>query len=188
MGVAQRRVGDQQPLLLAHPRGELLRPEFLEACRACPWADAASGQCRCGSDAGTGCGSAIRAPSLLRTSGWPLTMTSRDVGQQLASPGPAAAASWNSSGVSSMNRVVHAAGEERRVRDQVDEERDVRLHAADAELLQAALHAAGGVDEAQAVGRHLHQQRIVERRDDRAAERGAGVEPDAHAAGRAVVR
>ena len=67
------------------------------------------------------------------------------------------------------------------------QERDVRLDAADAEFLQAALHAPGGVDEAQAVGRHLDQQRIVERRDDRAGEGRAGVEADAHAAGRAVM-
>ena len=79
------------------------------------------------------------------------------------------------------------AGQEVGVRDQVDQERNVRLHAADAEFLQAALHAAGGVDEAQAVGRDLHQQRVVKRRDDRAGEGRAGVEADAHAAGRAVV-
>ena len=80
-----------------------------------------------------------------------------------------------------------AAGQKRRVRDQVDQERNVRLDAADAEFLQAALHAPGGVGEAQAVGRHLDQQRIVERRDDGAGKRGAGVEADAQAAGRAII-
>ena len=37
------------------------------------------------------------------------------------------------------------AGQELRVRDQVEQERDVRLHAADAELLQAPLHPPGRV-------------------------------------------
>ena len=72
------------------------------------------------------------------------------------------------------------------MRDEVDEERDVGLHAADAELLQRAHHAAGGVGELEALGGHLDQQRVVEGRDDRAGEGGA-VEADAHAAGRAVV-
>src|SRR5262249_3370790 len=77
-------------------------------------------------------------------------------------------------------------GQEVGVGDQVDQEGNVRLDPADAELLQAALHAAGRVQEAQAVRRHLDQQRVVEGGDDRAAEGGAGVQADAHAAGRAV--
>ena len=80
-----------------------------------------------------------------------------------------------------------AAGQEVGVRDEIEEKRDVRLDAADAELLEAALHAAGGVHEAQAVGRHFNQKRIVKGRDDGAGEGGAGVEADAHAAGGAVV-
>ncbi len=72
------------------------------------------------------------------------------------------------------------------MRDEVDEKRNVGFDAADTEFLQTALHATGGIDEAQASRRHLDQQRIVERRDDRAGE-GAAVEADAHAAGRAVV-
>ena len=47
---------------------------------------------------------------------------------------------------------------------------------------------ARGIDEPPAPGRDLHQQRIVKRRDHRAGERRAGVEPNAHAAGRAIVR
>ena len=80
-----------------------------------------------------------------------------------------------------------AADQESRVRHQIDEERDVRLDAADAELLQAAQHPAGGIDEAQSVRRHLDQHRIVKRRDDGPGERRAGVEADAHAAGRAII-
>ena len=70
---------------------------------------------------------------------------------------------------------------------EVREEGDVRLDAADAELLQAAFHAPGGVDETQAAGRYLDEQRIVERRDDGPRERGAGVEANAQAAGRAIM-
>ena len=79
----------------------------------------------------------------------------------------------------------HGAGQEVRVLDEVQQERHVRLHAADAELLQRPVHPPGRVDEPDAVGRHLHEQRVVKRRDDRPAERAA-VEPDAEAAGRAV--
>ena len=114
-------------------------------------------------------------------------MISRDVSQQLAWRGPGAAADWNSSGVSSRKRVVQPPARKSGLVIRLSKKRDVRLHAADAELLQAAFHAAGGVDETQAVGRHLDQQRIVKRRDDRAGEGGAGVEADAQAAGRAIV-
>ena len=71
-----------------------------------------------------------------------------DVGQQFA---------WRDRGGSvkleQFGRLVeeprrHVAGEELRVVDQVQEERDVRLHAANAELLEAALHSRGGVLEA----------------------------------------
>ena len=59
--------------------------------------------------------------------------------------GASVARSWrtgnrNSSGVSSMNRVVQPPCEELGVRDHVEQERDVRLHAPDAELLQRPLH------------------------------------------------
>ena len=63
-----------------------------------------------------------------------------------------------------------AAGEEVGVLDQVEQERDVGLHAADPEFLEAALHAPGRIDEPPAGGGDLHQQRIVKRRDDPAGE------------------
>src|SRR5947207_813688 len=75
----------------------------------------------------------------------------------------------------------------REVVDEVDEERDVRLDATDAKLLQAALHAARGIDETQAMRGHFYQERIVKRRDDGAGERRAGVEADAQAARRPVM-
>ena len=86
-----------------------------------------------------------------------------------------------------MNRVVQSPLEERRVGDDVEQERDVGLHAADAELLQRPLHPQGRVLEPAGVGRDLHQQRVVERRDDRARRGRAAVQPQAQAARRAIV-
>ena len=92
----------------------------------------------------------------------------------------------NSSGVSSSHRVVDVAGLEIGVVDDVFEKRNVGLDAAHAELAQRAVHALAGLCELAAPGRHLHQQRIVIRRDHRAAVRRTAVEPDAEARGRAV--
>ena len=86
-----------------------------------------------------------------------------------------------------MKRVVQPPARKSGCVTRLIEEGNVRLDAADAEFLQAALHAAGGIDETQTVRRHLDQQRIVKRRDDRAGERRAGVEADAHAAGGAII-
>ena len=81
---------------------------------------------------------------------------------------------------------VALAGQEDRVGDHVLQEADVGLHAADAELLQAAVHDVGGLREGEPPGAHLHQQRVVVRGDLRAGEGVARVEPDA-AAGRGAV-
>ena len=51
----------------------------------------------------------------------------------------------NSSGVSSMNVVVYSPVTEPRMRDHLVEEAQVRLHAADAEFLQGAIHARDGL-------------------------------------------
>ena len=85
-----------------------------------------------------------------------------------------------------MNRVVAFARLERRVVDHVLEERNVGLHAADAELAQGAVHALAGFREVSAPARDLHEQRIVVRRDHRAAVGRCPVEPDAEAGGRTV--
>jgi len=69
------------------------------------------------------------------------------------------------------------------MRHQVEQERNVRLDATDAEFLEAAFHAAGRVHKAQTVGCHLDQQRIEKRRDDCARERRARVQANAQAAG-----
>ena len=50
------------------------------------------------------------------------------------------------------------------------------------------LHPPGRVLEPAGVGRDLDQQRIIERRDDRARRGRAAVEPEARAAGRAIMR
>ena len=94
----------------------------------------------------------------------------------------------NSSGVSSMNRVVQLPA--RNVGSLTSRMRNgnVRLDAANAELLQAAFRATDGLVEVAAPGRDLHQQRVVERKHDRAGEGRAAVESDAHAARRTIVR
>ena len=73
-----------------------------------------------------------------------------------------------------------------RVVDHVFEERDVGLHAAHAELAQRAVHAVAGLVEFAAPGADLHQQRIVERRDGRAAVGRAAIQPHAEAGRRTV--
>ena len=88
----------------------------------------------------------------------------------------------NSSGVSSMNVVVASPDVNVGMADQIQQERDVRLDAADAELAQRAVGALHRFLERAAPGRDLHQQRVEVRRDDRAAEAVAAVEPDGEAA------
>jgi hypothetical protein len=78
------------------------------------------------------------------------------------------------------------AGDEERVGDDVFEERDVGLDAADAEFAQGAAHAVEGDLVAVSAGDDLHEHRVVERRDDGAGETGGAVETDSEAAGRAV--
>src|SRR5437660_7198585 len=80
-----------------------------------------------------------------------------------------------------------SAGQEIGMRHQIEEKRDVGFDAADTEFLQAALHAPRRVQEAQAVGRNLDQQRVIKRRDHGARKGGAGIEANAHAAGGAIM-
>ncbi len=101
---------------------------------------------------------------------WPLTMMSAMYVNTLV------ARSWRGGKLEKVRRLIEkfgraAAGEKIGMANEVGQERDVRFHAADAEFLEAAFHAAGGVEEAQAVGRHLDEQRIIKWRDDRAGKR-----------------
>ena len=82
---------------------------------------------------------------------------------------------------------VRLAGAEGFVGDDVFEERDVRLHAADAEFAEGAIHALAGHGEIAAHGGQFHQHGIVERRDDRAGIARGGVEAHAESGGGAVV-
>src|SRR5258706_9634595 len=71
--------------------------------------------------------------------------------------------------------------------DQVFEERDVGLYAADAELAQRAVHAADRFMMIRSPGGDLDQERMEVGGDDRAAETVAAVEADGETAGAAVV-
>ena len=181
VGVAHRRVGDEETVLLPHPGGKLLRADFLEL-----------GPC-----AGRRGGQPIKLRHRRRRAadrhGAPLherVAVDDHVGQILEHPsGPVA----TEREVEERRRFVDeprgaTAGEKVGVCDEVDQERDVGLHAADAEFLQAAFDVAGGLLVGQPPRRHLHQQRVEIGRDDCAGEGGAGVEPDAHAAGRPIGR
>jgi hypothetical protein len=79
------------------------------------------------------------------------------------------------------------AFEESGVKHKVDEEGKIRLDPADAEFLQTTFHAPRGINEAAPVRGDFNQERIVKRGDHRAAERRAGIQANAHAAGRAIV-
>ena len=144
MGVAERRVREQAAASAREPIGELLRPELLNLSRV-PAAAVAS-QSNCGTRAGT-----RRSALGGFCDGRPLTMMSpgsEELGGTVLSRRE----------VKQFGRLVDkpgraVAGQKVGMRDQVDQERNVRLHAADAEFLQAALHAAGGVDEARGRGR-----------------------------------
>jgi hypothetical protein len=82
---------------------------------------------------------------------------------------------------------VRLAGTEGFVGDDVFEERDVRFHAADAELAEGAIHALAGHREIAAHGGELHEHGIIERRDDRTGIARGGVEAHAETGGGAVV-
>ncbi len=72
------------------------------------------------------------------------------------------------------------------VADDVFEEGDVGLDAADAELGERAVHAVHRDFIGLRARDDFHEERVVEGRDDRAAVAHAAVEPDAETAGRAV--
>ena len=139
------------------------------------------------SNGGTGAGARRLGAGRSFISGLPLTIVSARKRQQPRRPVAAALEPEQ------FRRVVDeirraAAGQELRMRHELNEKRNVHLHAANAELLQAALHAAGRIDKPPSARRHFHQQRIVIRRDHGSGEGRAGVEANAHAACRTVVR
>ena len=162
--VAHRRVGDQQSLLVADPLREPLGSD-LEQLLPQPVRWAAETVRAAAARAWAGL---VPDRSAVFTSARPLTITSARYARIFVARSRGARL-WNSSGVSSMNVVVAVAGGERRMGEQVEEERDVGLHAADAELAQRAVGAAHRLGERRAPGRELHEQRVEVRRDDCAA-------------------
>jgi hypothetical protein len=70
--------------------------------------------------------------------------------------------------------------------DDVFQKGDVGLHAPNAELAQRTIHALAGLLEVAAPGGGLHQQGVVEGRNDRTAVSRAAVETDTETSGRAI--
>ena len=145
MGVAEGRVGDAAAASVrSTQRGELLRPQFPEAVARCRAAARLGDRDRRDRSAARRHRSRRRLPACSPfDSRMAVDDDVGDVRQQLAWPGPGAAADRNSSGVSSMKRVVQPPARNVGMRDEVEQERDVRLDAADAEFLQACAPCGG---------------------------------------------
>ena len=130
MRVAQRRVGDQQPLLFFDPLAEALRSQLLQLV-ARP-RRRRTGQVQRGQRRRL---AAHRGGRMLDVR-MPVDDHPRKVIEQLGRP------ILPGFELKQLRRVVdepgrEAAGDEPRVRDQVDQKRNVGLHAADAEFLHA---------------------------------------------------
>ena len=178
--VAERGVGQQERLLLADPSGERLGAHLLEPLpRARRRVDQVVEPRRVGLRR-------RRVAGRPRHAGEAVDRDLGGVAEQLGRPILAEREAEQLGGLVEEPGGA-LAGEESRVRDHVEQERDVRLHAPDAELLERPLLPPRRVDEPPAVGADLDQQRVVERRDDAAGDRRPAVGPDAQAADRAVV-
>jgi hypothetical protein len=170
--VTESGVGDEQALLLARPFGEFFRPELeQQLARA------------------VGRGLlfiAIRRVGQEQRCFWDVTFGGRisvydDVGKEIHQLGRAIAA-WLE--FEKLWRVVEQRcrrlpGTERRIEDDVLQKWNVRLHAANTELAQGAVHALECDVEVRAVGSDLDQEGIVERGDDCAVVAHAAVETNA---------
>ena len=166
---------------VAHPCGELLRPELRRAAAWCRRADGAVEIAARSARAASACGRGAAARLGMAVDG--------HVGDDRSaawSRGPARLTCWNSSGVvvDEPGRVVVVA--EARMVDDALEEGEVGRHAADAELAQRPVHARDRLLRRRRPGGDLLQQRVVEAGDDRARIGGAAVEPDAEAGGAAI--
>ena len=176
--VAPRRVGEEQPLVLAHRlgkrRGAARLEHLLEARRRRRLGIILDGQQR--RDARRdGAGGALHGAAV--------DDQLAEVVEQLL------AAVLDDGKVEELRRLV---GDERRrggARDEVGvaqdvaDEGDVGRDAADARLDERARHLLGGTLEVERRARHLHQHRVVVRRDRRARVGVAAVEADAEALG-----
>ena len=139
--VAERGIGQQQVLLRARPLREFLRPHRLQQLAR---AVRRRRTCRASERR-------RRVDPLAARLARHRRIVVDDHIAQIASAawsrGRCRCAKRNSSGVSSSQRVVTLAGLEIRMVDHVLQERDVRLHAAHAELPQRPVHALAGVPE-----------------------------------------
>ena len=179
MGVAQGRVRDEQLLLLERPFGEFLRAKF-EQQLARAWRRRLFMV-------------AARHPpggeNVLWLEAFHQRMAVyRDVAQIPQQLGRAVAARLE---LEQLRRRVNQRRRgqpllERVVVDDVFQERNVRLHAANAEFPQRPVHALQRAMKRLRRHRELHQQRIVERRHHRAAVAHAAVQPHAETARRAI--
>ncbi len=181
VGIAERRVGQQERVLLADPVREALGPQFLEDLPR------ALGRRRWSCRSSAGPARSVRAPSgVLSHAGETVDDDLGHEGQQLRRP------VLRDRELEELGRLVEEPGggpafEKIGVVDDVEQERDVRLDPSDAKLAQGPLHPPSGVDEPSTAGADLDQQRVVKRRDDRPGGRQAAVEPEAEAAGRSIV-
>ncbi len=178
VAVAHRGVGDQEPLLRQHPGGDGLRALALQQL---PRARRRLGL-GCGRHQGAGLGRRQGAAGGL---GMAVDGDVGDIDQELRRPVAALAEREQvRRGVDELGRV--AVVEEGRVFQQVDDEFDIRRHAAHPEFAQGPVHAGDGLFRGLGMGGDLDQQRIVEAGDDAPGIGGAAVEPDAVAGGRAI--
>ncbi len=179
MRVAHRRIRQQHALLLEHPGGETLGAQLVEqllrARRRRRQLELR--QLR------------VRQPRRARPAFHFIVAVDDDLADEVQQPRRAVALAREAEQlgrlVDELGRVVRAR--EARMHDQLVEEAQVGRDAANAELPERAMHAHDRVLRGLRPRGHLHEQRIVRRRDDRAGVRRAGIEPDAEA-GRAAIR
>jgi len=183
VGVAQRGVCDEQAFLVQNPLAEALGAFFQQHIARTHGHfrvvldDKRVRHMRLGHGGG-------RFPSLgARIS------VERDVREirQRAGGAVAADAELEQLGLGINELGVRLAGAEGFVGDDVFEERNVGLHASDAELAQGPVHALAGHRKIAAHRRDLHQHRVIIRRDDRTGIACGGIKTDAETRGRAVV-
>ena len=169
MRVSHRRVGEQQALFRLHPFRECFRAQRLqlrtEAQRRlglrAGWGNGVCQNART-IDAGLDVGPAVDGH---------LAEVRQDLVRAIARRAKA----------EQLGRRVDevrggAARHERRMQNQISEERNVRLHAADPEFAQRSIGAPHRLFQRLAPRGHLDEQRIEVRRDDRAAEAVAAVQ------------
>ena len=181
MRIAHSRIGPQQRLLFADPGTELLHAEFLE------FVAGALGQRSRGVIGWNLCRNSPCGTPRVRMASRCVDDHVTDVLQELGGAIPSGRE------LEKFRRLVDEPGstvasEKSRVTDEADQKRNVRLHTANAKLLQASLGPAGSFAEGAAPAGDFNQQRIVEWRDDGTGEGRASIESDAHPARRTIVR